>query len=155
MSSAASSPQHLRLVGVDDPDVLDIWTNQRPARQSVIRENRLSAGNIQLEPTDPRWVLAVKTHTHLQGSTLTPERRQRLLSIASKIGLRPFEANLIMAVVQDHARRGEHLDAALPALVMIESPKASNPSAGWWRWIAALCCAILANVFLIWWLTSA
>lgn len=155
MSSAASHPQHLRLVGVDDPDVLDNWTNQRQARQNVIRENRLSAGNTQLEPTDPRWVLAVKTHAHLQGSTLTPERRERLLSIARKIGLRPFEANLIMAVVQDHARRGECLDSALPALVMIESPKTTDPLTGWWRWIAALCCAILANAFLIWWLTSA
>ena len=41
---------------------------------------------------------------------LTPERRNTLLTTATMLGLRPFDANLIIAIVQDAARRGEGVD---------------------------------------------
>ena len=154
MSSAASNPQHLRLVGTVDPDLIESWRQQRQARQEIIHENPRAAGNPQLTPTDPRWVLAANAYAHLQGSTLTAQRRERLMQTAAKIGLRPFDANLILAVVQDQARRGEQLDSAMPALNMIREPKSAASSRPWLRLVTALICAILANVFLVWWLTS-
>jgi hypothetical protein len=40
---------------------------------------------------------------------LTPDRRRRLVTLATKMGLRPFDAALIIAIVQDAARAGEPL----------------------------------------------
>lgn len=154
MSSAASQPGHLRLVGTDDPLVVESWRSERQARQDVIRANRLAAGNPSLEPTDPRWVLAAKTYAHLQGTTLTPERRERLVQTGKRLGLRPFDANVVIAIVQDHARRGEPPRRAIPALRMIEAPPGPSHASTWLRWIAALLCAAMANAILIWWLTS-
>lgn len=56
--------------------------------------------------TDPRWVLAVRAAEQLQGATLTPPARDRLVRMARAFGLTAFDANLIIAVVQDQARRG-------------------------------------------------
>ena len=45
----------------------------------------------------------------LEGGTravLTPENRDRLRKDASALGLRPFDASLIIAIVQDAARAG-------------------------------------------------
>lgn len=154
MSSTASQPHHLRLVGTDDPDVVDSWKTPREARQNVIRENRIAASNPQLEPTDPRWVLAMRAYSQLQGSTLTPERRERVLDNAKAIGLRPFDANLIIAVVQDHARRGESPAEAQSTLSMIAMPVRSSDRLIWPRWLAAIMCALVANMLLIWWLTG-
>lgn len=55
---------------------------------------------------DPRWVLAVMTSEALEGSLLPPEKRERIVRTAERWGLTPFDANLIIAVVQDQARRG-------------------------------------------------
>ena len=56
--------------------------------------------------TDPRWVLAVRAAEQLQGATLTPPARDRLVRMAKAFGLTAFDANLIIAIVQDQARRG-------------------------------------------------
>ena len=56
--------------------------------------------------TDPRWVLAVRAAEQLQGATLAPPARDRLVRMARTFGLTAFDANLIIAVVQDQARRG-------------------------------------------------
>ncbi len=56
--------------------------------------------------SDPRWVLAVRAAEQLQGATLTPPARDRLVRMARAFGLTAFDANLIIAVVQDQARRG-------------------------------------------------
>ncbi len=57
-------------------------------------------------PTDPRWVLAVRTAQLLDGEVLTPLRRERLRQLGRILGLTPFAVSLIIAVVQDQARRG-------------------------------------------------
>jgi hypothetical protein len=69
-----------------------------------MKENRIAAHS-GLDPQDPRWVLAMQTEARLQGATLTPERREQLLRSGSKMGLRPFESNLVIAIVQDRAPR--------------------------------------------------
>jgi hypothetical protein len=55
---------------------------------------------------DPRWVLARRTAEQLQGSILVPERRARLLHLGRALKLNDFDANLVIAIVQDQARRG-------------------------------------------------
>ncbi len=59
-----------------------------------------------MDAADPRWVLAIRTSQCLQGAILAPEQRDRLLILARLLGLTPFDANLIIAIVQDQARRG-------------------------------------------------
>lgn len=56
--------------------------------------------------TDPRWVLALRTAEQLQGSILTPDRRQRLQQTGRLLGLTAFDCSLVIAIVQDQARRG-------------------------------------------------
>jgi len=79
---------------------------------------------IAISATDPRWVLAVRTQTKLQGGTaaiLRPEDRRALLRTAEAIGLRAFDANLVIALVQDAARRGESFQGALSErLLMVQ-----------------------------------
>ncbi len=152
MSSAAHNP-HLRLVGTDDPIAHANWVRNRRARQEVTRANRAAAQNPTLEPTDPRWVLAVRAYSQLQGSALTPERRERVMRTARHLGVRPFDANVIVAIVQDQARRGEGLSGAAPTLELIKRPeRVRSAGSAWMRWVAAIATAIAANALLIMWL---
>lgn len=145
--SAGSHP-HLRLVGVDDA----IDDAVRRARREVTAENRRAAGGPDLDPTDPRWVLAVRAYSKLQGSTLTPQRRQQVMDTARKLGVRPFDANLIIAVVQDQARRGGDLSKAAGTIRIVPRPRRRGPnSREILRWAAALISAIFGTVWLIWW----
>lgn len=57
-------------------------------------------------PADPRWVLATRAAEQLEGSLLRPEPRDRLVRLGQMLGLSHFDANLIIAIVQDQARRG-------------------------------------------------
>ena len=150
MSTANAHP-HLRLVGANDR-----WTDAAStARRAVVEENRAAASNSGLEPADPRWVLAMKAYSQLQGSALTLERRQGVMRTARQLGVRPFEATLIIAIVQDQARRGGEPGDAAPTLAMLDKPKPpSSAQTAWTRWIAAVITALAANAFLIWWLTG-
>lgn len=65
------------------------------------------------DTADPRWVLAVRTAEMLQGTVLPPAARERLLHVGKILGLTPFDANLVLAIVQDQARRG-HAPAYCP-----------------------------------------
>jgi len=73
----------------------------------VVRENQRSAA---IGVTDARRIMAMRAAEALEGgqaAILRPERRRRLLDLAARLGLRPFDASLIIAIVQDGARRGE------------------------------------------------
>lgn len=151
MASIDAHP-HLRLVGLDE-------ARDDPAARAadeVAVENRSAARNLELEPTDPRWVLAVRAYSQLQGSAMTLDRRQRVMQTAQQLGVRPFDANLIIAVVQDHARRGQPLDAAASTISLLDPPAAASRGVDpvLLRWIAAVATAIAANSFLIWWLSG-
>ncbi len=65
------------------------------------------------DTADPRWVLAVRTAEQLEGTILRPEKREHLLKLGKVFGLTPFDANLVIAIVQDQARRG-HAPAYCP-----------------------------------------
>lgn len=73
----------------------------------VARANREASA---LDALDARWVLACRVSVQLEGgraAILSSERRERLLVEAQRLGLRRFDANLIIAIVQDSARCGE------------------------------------------------
>lgn len=77
------------------------------ARRRIARENTEAAG---LDLEDARLVFALRVSERLEGgraAILTPESRQRLLGLSSRMGLEPFDASLVIAIVQDAARRGE------------------------------------------------
>jgi hypothetical protein len=121
---------------------------------AVTDENRAAAANRGLHPTDPRWVLAARAYAQLQGSALTYERRLRVMRTARHLGVRPFDANLIIAIVQDQARRGRGLPEAAGTIALLEPPRRRSAGWTWARWIAAAACAAAANALLILWLTA-
>lgn len=74
---------------------------------AISAENHAAAN---LSAVDARWVLAVQVARTLEGgkaAALPPERRSRLVATAVDMGLRPFDANLVIAIVQDGVRNGE------------------------------------------------
>ena len=97
------------------------------------------------DPTDPRWVLAVRTAEQLQGPILPPERRERLLRLGKVLGLKPFDTNLIIAIIQDRARRGcpasECPAAGAPQLALITLPDSRVPHRQRPAWATAVAVA--------------
>lgn len=76
------------------------------AVRAVVRENRLAA---RLDADDARLMFAQRVSEVLDGgeaAILTPENRRRALRMARLLGMRPFDASLVVAIVQDNARRG-------------------------------------------------
>jgi len=98
----------LRLVGADRAGA-----SRRAAelaetlrRRAVARANQASA---RMPETDARMIFASSVAQSLDGgraAILTPDRRERLVESARRMGMRAFDANLIIAIVQDDARRG-------------------------------------------------
>ena len=79
----------------------------RQDRRDIARENHAASS---LDPADVRWELASRVQHSLEGGNaaiLRPERRRELIAAAVGRGMRPFDANLVIAIVQDAARRGE------------------------------------------------
>ncbi|MFG0326556.1 MAG: hypothetical protein ACF8SC_04710 [Phycisphaerales bacterium JB037] len=134
---------------------------QRLAAAQTARENKASAG---LDPSDVRWAFAARVAESLDGgrtAILPPERRRRLVRLATGLGLREFDANLIIAVVQDGARTGE---GALSRgvehrLEMIRHPSdaASPPRTASLGWMvgASLLAAGAMLLWLVQWVTGA
>lgn len=130
--------------------------------QGLRTERRTNTGGLIhpiTEATDPRWVLAVRTAEQLQGSILTMDRRERLVRLGKLMGLTAFQANLIIAIVQDQARRGVRPEncptAGLAQLEMIApAGEGENANRRQALRIAAMVTAILAIevLMLIWWL---
>jgi hypothetical protein len=78
--------------------------------RAASRVSRENAAASRLCSSDARWVLAVRTAQALEGGKLAmlrPERRRELVAMATRVGLRDFDANLVIAIVQDGARSGE------------------------------------------------
>lgn len=115
------TPRHLRLVGQRD-------ARQMPANRTNAQEQAL------LGPTDPRWVLALRVAEQLQGTVLSPESRERLIRTGKTMGLTPFDANLVIAIIQDQARRGfapeRCASAGAPMLRMVPLPRPTDRFVG-------------------------
>lgn len=159
---SASIPENrLRLVGFPEPPATPprsrsavtltppvrlsgraINTPDAEQRQAVARANLDAA---RLSALDARWVLAVQAERALEGgqaAIIPPEARARLLVLAERVGLRPFDANLVIAVVQDAARSGEDPlgPLATDRLRLVREGDASPlyaPKTGGHRWLLA------------------
>lgn len=113
------SVSSLRLVGSKAEEVAA--REHQAAAEAVQRANRAAAG---MSADDARWVFASRVSESLEGgraAMLRPERRRRLVDLAQRLGLTHFDASLVIAIVQDSARRGEdmHGPSASPRLVLI------------------------------------
>ena len=87
-----------------------------------------------ISATDPRWVLATRVREAMEGAVLEPARRDRLIRLGRIMGLNTFESNLVIAIVQDQARRGLDMDNAAASLNMVPmSGKSPARQAGWHR----------------------
>lgn len=169
--SFSASPQHLRLVEhASSAEARSNWPEEQKARLEIIKENRIAAhasgisGSSPavaqaIDPADPRWVLAMQTHARLQGATLPPERRDELLRNGRKLGLRAFEANLVIAIVQDQARAGGSAPHAVPMLSLVRPPvdhveNKEQKQVVWPQWLAAIAAAAAVAAALVRWLAS-
>lgn len=96
----------------------------------VARANRQASA---IDALDARWVFACRVASNLEGgraAILRPQARDRLLGQAARLGLRPFDAHLIIAIVQDSARCGQEplgLGTA-ERLPMIRKPHTPTPA---------------------------
>lgn len=140
--------QHrLRLVGSDSAESLATWS----AARAVAEENKAAARMTNMEASDPRWLLALQTAAQLEGDRLSPEARQRLERTAKLLGVRAFDANIIMAIVQDHARRNKPVAAtsSLLKLVDVSGPERDRAAL---RWMAAIALAGVGLIVMIRWI---
>jgi hypothetical protein len=146
----------LRLVGEYEPRGMPTPREAAEARRDVARENRLAS---TLSPHDARWRLAVDVAGAIEGGRaglLSPERRRRLLARAADLGLRPFDANLVLAVVQDAAMEGRALSPETQARLMLVRPADPDLLASHGRkFVASLILAagiMLTVVVWVWWI---
>ena len=131
MSSLSRMSSHaavLRLIRPESgPNVVEAQ-----ARAKVEAENRAAAyASDGLSDLDARRVLSLRAAESLEGgraALLRPERRRRLVELATRLGLRPFDANLVIAIVQDGARRGLSPDApsTTATLALVPEPGAGD-----------------------------
>ncbi len=154
MSGAATSPSVLRLVNADAVPA----SRSRHAPVSadrVVRAENVAAS--RLDGTDARWVLAVRATMALEGgraAILRPDDRRTLVSLAESLGLRPFDAALIIAIAQDAARCGEALSGPpQDRLAMVHAPVAqSDGSLGVGSLILVSCLlgALFFSILRVW-----
>lgn len=140
-------PHTMRLVGQHDPVAVEAWTLSSE-RSEVERENIAAAG-IQLPALDPRWQLASHAYSQLQEGPLTPDQRSRLIDQAATMGMRTFDASLIIAIAQDHARNGRPIQDAAPTLNLVRMQDTSRHHGLLWAGAAA-CAAVTAGLMLLW-----
>lgn len=109
-------------------------------------------------PTDPRWVLAVRTGEQLQGDILAPDRREKLQRIGKLLGLTPFDVSLVIAIVQDQARRGyapEHCPTAGQAqLCMVGLPQHTQRQRLIWTTAVAVAVVLTGEMLVIGWMLT-
>lgn len=128
----------------------------------VRRENHAAALRFDLDPNDPRLILAARAQAELQGAALPADRRRRLLSLAHRLGLRPFDANLVIAIVQDQARCGPQAGSLSDRLRIVPSPggaadpaaagEETDPAASQTPSRAAMALGVLLGGAVLWWL---
>ena len=109
-------------------------------------------------PSDPRWVLAIRTAEQLQGDILAPDRREKLQRVGKLLGLTPFDVSLVIAVVQDQARRGhapEHCPTAGQAqLCMVGLPQHGKHRRLTWTIAVTVAAVLTVEMFVIGWMLT-
>lgn len=107
-------------------------------------------------PDDPRWVLAVRTAEQLQGDILAPDRRQKLQQLGKLLGLTAFDTSLVIAIVQDQARRGyapEHCPTAgQTQLCMVGLPRPTQRRRLFWIIGIAVAAVVTGELLFFSWM---
>lgn len=147
------------------PAAFHLSTRTAPNARPLSPRSDNSLPRLALDQDDPRWLLARATLGRLQGGQagiLAPADRRGLAVLGSRLGLRPFDTNLVIAIVQDHARCGPDSSPAdfLARLRLIPNPAAGvgrpDTAADIWSVLAWLGCTGLLAVgiaaMIRWWL---
>lgn len=120
----------LRLVndgGAESPAVLrfgNVGVGAGVEQERARRVARANAESAALSADDARWVFAQRVRESLDGgraAILAPRKRQELVGEAIRGGMRPFDANLVIAIVQDEVRSGSGKQPG--ALGMVRRPE--------------------------------
>lgn len=150
MSNTATTSE-LRLTACDGMSTAQAAALNEQATQLASSQQSTGQG---LSASDPRWVLAMQTYDQLEGDILAPDKREKLIHMGRTFGLSVFEANLVIAIVQDRARRGQTPHSAQTTLSMIRAPKNGNKYRRTWK-IALCCSAVIVFEFALvyWWLS--
>lgn len=151
------SASTLRLIGAEPAD--ERARRARQIEQEIASENHAAAG---LTAGDARSIFALRVNELLDGgraAILTPENRRKLIDLGSRMGLRAFDANLVIAIVQDSARRGEPIDTDETAkrLRLIPAPPVRMMERPWdyaGPVVAAIAIALGMVLALIAWITG-
>jgi len=107
----------------------DIEHTPQAARRAIAQENHAAV----LSADDTRWLFAQHVRESVEGgkaAIVRPDVRRRLVSRAERLGLRSFDANLVIAIVQDAARHGEELDETAAHRLAIIPQRAGAASIG-------------------------
>lgn len=126
------------------------------ASARVELENRAAAA---LTADDARWALAARTAADLEGGAaaiLRPERRRALVAMGGHLGLKPFDTNLVIAIVQDAARSGEQPlgPRARGLLQMVRPPEQRAEAPVWPQMMVAAALGATLLWLLIRWVTG-
>lgn len=123
MSAAAQRMATLKFAGASRPSLAPL---------SVQRSR--TPDPVAMSATDPRWVLAARTAVLLKGGQagiLAPEHRRKINAMASRLGLRAFDAGLVIAIVQDSVRSGRSpLGTVSERSLSLVQPAADQARAG-------------------------
>lgn len=115
------------------------------ARHAAAAEMRSAAA---LPEADARAIFAQGVERNLEGgraAILRPENRRRLLTHAAELGLRTFDASLIIAIAQDAARRSR-APRSDPRLRLVHPPERAPSSRG--PWVAMIAALTLGGAIL-------
>lgn len=147
-------PGTLRLVGGSEHRAPAPRPGPEGRRAAIAREN-ISAAALDLE--DARLVFALRVADHLdagRAAVLTPEKRSRLMKLSARMGLEPFDASLVIAIVQDAARRGEATgDPLTTGRLKLVKPATKRTDAELLIFAASVVLAAIALVFAVSWLS--
>ncbi len=141
---ASPRPQNLRPSGTDPLGEL--------AQQA-----KRAAPSADLSAADARWVFAVRVAYAIEPGpepALPSDRRRRLLVVAKALGLRPFDANLIIAIVQDAARSGDPLGSSVEERLGLIRP-AHKRGASWASLALVVIASAASTAALVSWASSA
>jgi hypothetical protein len=98
---------------------------------------------------DLRDVFSARVVNALDGgraAILRPQVRRDLVAAAVDMGMRPFEANLVIALVQDSARRGDSADSSIARAHLVEVRPVARKARRVWVWVGMT--LIMATVLL-------
>lgn len=118
--------------------------------------SRVASANVEsasLSASDVRAAFAIEVAGSLEGgraALLRPEVRRRLIASGVDMGLREFDSNLVIAIVQDAARAGERVDDGRLAMVgTARRPERVWRAAAILGWTLALA-LVIATVLASW-----